>query len=71
VDFDTYGRSYQAFLEERIALDDAMKRWLTQAPDLGDFTLLCFERDGKPCHRHILARWLAEKSPDLKRGGLH
>jgi len=37
-------------------------------PDLGDFTLLCFEREGQPCHRIVLAEWLLERAPGLVRG---
>ena len=27
----------------------------------GNMTMLCFEKPGKFCHRHILARWLESK----------
>ena len=52
--------------EERITADEAMSRWIARACDLGDCTLLCFERQGEPCHRLMLARWLAEKVPHLE-----
>jgi len=70
VDFEFFSRSYRALLEERYAANDLMKRWVAEAPGLGDFTLLCFERDNAPCHRRVLARWLKEKDPELELGRL-
>lgn len=29
-----------------------------------DIILLCYEKDGDFCHRHILAKWLSEKTGD-------
>ena len=66
LDFESFGASYLATLEERITADEALSRWIVRASDLGDFTLLCFEREGEPCHRLMLARWLAEKVPHLE-----
>ena len=67
--FKTFEHSYLATLEERLADDDLMKRWIDEASDLNDFTLLCFERDDAPCHRRVLARWL-EQNARLELGHL-
>ena len=33
-----------------------------------DFTLLCFEPEGEPCHRRVAAAWLLEIRPELALG---
>ena len=70
MDFQSFGISYLAALEEWWAADAVVKRWIDEAPGLGDFTLFCFEREGEPCHRRVLARWLKEKAPTLALGSL-
>ena len=35
-----------------------------------DFTLLCFERGEKLCHRRVAAQWLLERAPGLESGHL-
>lgn len=70
MDFQSLASSYLATLEERWATDAVVKRWIDEAPGLGDFTLLCFEREGDPCHRRVLARWLKGKASGLALGSL-
>ena len=52
------------------AVRSYLQVWLEAAPSLGDFTLLCFEPAGEPCHRRTLARWLLERAPSLELGAL-
>ena len=66
IDFATYTGAYLAGLEEGYPQDDALRRWVEAIEDLGDFTLLCFEREGEPCHRRLVAQWLKEKQPALE-----
>ncbi len=44
--------------------------WVNQTPSLGEFTLLCFERGERSCHRRVLARWLLHRVPGLALGAL-
>lgn len=80
--FDQFSREYRAGLELRYASsygivagrnDPApaqLRAWLESIPSLGDFTLLCFEPCGEPCHRLVLARWLLEAVEGLEEGRL-
>ena len=80
--FDQFSREYRAGLELRYASsygivagpnDPApaqLRAWLESIPALGDFTLLCFEPCGEPCHRLVLARWLLEAVEGLEEGCL-
>ena len=70
MDFQSLASSYLATLEERWATDAVVKRWIDEAPGLGDFTLLCFEWEGDPCHSRVLARWLKGKASGLVLGSL-
>ena len=65
IDFESLTVAYIDQLEVSYVRDPVVEAWLTQAPELGDFTLLCFEREGVPCHRRVLARWLKDKQPAL------
>jgi len=54
ISHDEYEQRYRA--EVLAGLDPATVR-----RELGDDAiLLCWERPGEPCHRRIVARWLAE-----------
>ena len=66
LDFDGLSTAYVEELEKMYASRPEMAQWVAEAPDLGDFTLLCFERAGDLCHRLVLARWLQEKQPLLQ-----
>ena len=59
-----------AQVEGRTAVRPSVRGWLEAAPFLGDFTLLCFEPFGEPCHRRVLAHWLLERVPSLALGAL-
>ena len=44
----------------RIMLEDIMEKASTLG--LQDIVLLCYEKPGRFCHRHILAEWIKEKA---------
>jgi uncharacterized protein YeaO (DUF488 family) len=71
IDFQEYTGAYLAQLVQRWDSDQAMRTWVKASPSLGDFTLLCFERAGEPCHRLLLARWLKDRQPHLALGPLN
>ena len=79
--FDQFSRDYRATLERRYSgpavtenpRDPApaqLRAWLDSTRSLGDFTLLCFEPAGEPCHRLVLAHWLLETVDGLPEGFL-
>ena len=68
VDFAALSAEYRSSLDLRHEESADLQEWLAVMPDLGDFTLLCFEREGQPCHRTVLAEWLLERAPGLVRG---
>ena len=68
VDFAALSAEYRSSLDLRHEESADLQEWLAVMPDLGDFTLLCFEREGQPCHRIVLAEWLLERAPGLVRG---
>ena len=53
--------------EGELALTEFLRR-IEAGEDLYDSPNLCFEKDGLPCHRWVLARWILEKMPDLQGG---
>ncbi len=79
--FQEFSEVYRAGLEQRYARygivssdNDSssgdLHTWMGSVPSLGDFTLLCFEPSGEPCHRLALARWLLEAVDGLEAGEL-
>ena len=70
LDFDAFGLAYRQALDAARAADPALQEWLAGAPALEDFTLLCFEAAGLPCHRRVLAQWLLARVPGLRLGAL-
>ncbi len=71
LDFPAFGTEYRRSLDARLEEEPALREWLEQImPALEDFTLLCFEREGQPCHRRVLAEWLQEQVPGLEVGEL-
>ena len=70
LDFAGLETEYREELERSNRESPEFQSWMEGAPSLGDFTLLCFEKAGKPCHRRILARWLVERAPHLSLGEL-
>ena len=61
---------YRDELDETYARDADFRAFLEQLPDTGDFTLLCFEPAGEPCHRRCAAAWLLERVDGLALGRL-
>lgn len=70
VDLDAFSLAYRQALGAGLVSDPSFRHWLAAVPDLGDFTLLCFEAAGLPCHRRVLAQWLLARSPGLRLGAL-
>ena len=61
---------YRQELEATFERDAEFRSFLEQLPNIGDFTLLCFEPAGEPCHRRCAAAWLLERVPRLDLGRL-
>ena len=61
---------YREELDETHHRDDRFRAFLEQLPAVGDFTLLCFEPAGEPCHRRSAAAWLLERVPGVALGRL-
>ena len=61
---------YREELDETYEGDGNFRAFLEQLPAVGDFTLLCFEPAGEPCHRRCAAAWLLERVPGLALGRL-
>ena len=61
---------YREELDETYEGDAGFRAFLERLPDIGDFTLLCFEPAGQPCHRRCAAAWLLERAPGLDLGRL-
>ncbi len=70
IDFAELSREYVQGLEEGFSQPGELRSWVEALPDLGDFTLLCFEPAGQPCHRLALAPWLVQQVPGLALGQL-
>ena len=61
---------YRGELDETRQQDATFRAFLEQLPAIGDFTLLCFEPEGAPCHRRSAAAWLLERVGGLALGRL-
>ena len=70
IDFAGLADEYRNGLDQKQETMEELQEWLRAAPSSGDFTLLCFEPNGEPCHRIVLARWLLEHAPLLGEGNL-
>jgi uncharacterized protein YeaO (DUF488 family) len=68
VAFDGFSLEYRRGLDQEYESSEELREWVAASPTLGDFTLLCFERQGEPCHRLVLAQWLLERVPGLAAG---
>ena len=68
--FDALATEYLRGLDADYAEGGRLREWVEGIPSLDDFTLLCFEREGLPCHRRALAGWLLGLAPSLSRGNL-
>ena len=69
LDFAGLRVEYTRELEDNLRRLPEFREWLAAAA-LEEFTLLCFEKAGEPCHRQILAQWLLETVHGLEAGGL-
>ena len=70
IDFAELSREYERGLDEDFSRPGEFRTWVEAVLDLGDFTLLCFEPAGQPCHRRVLGPWLVERVPGLELGQL-
>ena len=61
---------YRDELDATFEIDERFREFLERMPEAGDFTLLCFEPEGTPCHRRSAAAWLLERVPGLELGRL-
>ena len=68
LDFAGLTERYRAELETNYDWEAAFQEWLSSLMPEEDFTLLCFEPEGEPCHRRVAAAWLLEKMPKLRLG---
>ena len=71
VDFDGLALRYRMELETNYSWEADFQDWLFSLKPEEDFTLLCFEPGGEPCHRRVAAAWLLEKMPELGLGQLN
>ena len=70
LDFTELSQEYLKGLEEGFSQEGQLRSWVEAVLELGNFTLLCFEPAGQPCHRLVLARWLLQRVPELELGQL-
>ncbi len=70
IDFAELSQEYVKGLDEGFSREGEFRSWVEAVPDLGNFTLLCFEPAGQPCHRRVLAPWLVQRVPGLALGQL-
>jgi uncharacterized protein YeaO (DUF488 family) len=70
LDFAAFIREYLRGLDAAYGQLEEFRAWIRRLPSMGNVTLLCFEREEKPCHRVELARWLLEQVPGLRQGKL-
>ena len=70
IDFEAFVTEYRRGLDTGYLERTQFRDWIKNIPTLGDFTLLCFERGAKECHRRPLAQWLLERAPSVKPGEL-
>jgi len=70
IDFSQFAEDYRKGLKRQFEQSTEFQEWVSSVPSLGDFTLLCFEREGVPCHRLVLAGWLQERVSSLEVGAL-
>ncbi len=69
-DFAALDVRYRNELDISHGQDRGLREFLERLPGVGDFTLLCFEPEGAPCHRRSAAAWLLERVPGLELGRL-
>ena len=70
IDFAGLDTRYREELDTTLERDGDFREFLDGLRDTGDFTLLCFEPEGAPCHRRSAAAWLLERVLGLELGRL-
>lgn len=61
--FDAYEEAYRTKILGKLNLMDIRRKITTLAYDRGGrAVLLCYESPEKFCHRHLVAKWLTEKT---------
>ena len=68
LDFAGLTAGYLEELQSNYDWEADFQTWLGLLTPEEDFTLLCFEPEGQPCHRRVAAAWLLERLPDLRLG---
>ena len=69
-DFSGFTKEYLRGLDAGYGEGGEFQEWVAGVPALDDFTLMCFERGDRPCHRRVLAGWLQDKVPSMAMGEL-
>ena len=68
LDFDDLSNRYREELQTNYNWEVDFQEWVALLKLEEDFTLLCFEPEGEPCHRRVAAAWLLEIRPELVLG---
>jgi len=68
LDFAGLTQRYREELQTIYDREADFQHWLGSLRPEDDFTLLCFEPEGEPCHRRVAAAWLLERSPEIRMG---
>ena len=70
IGFDGLTVRYREELETNYNWEADFQDWLASLKSEQDFTLLCFEPEGEPCHRRVAATWMFDRMPMLRPGQL-
>ena len=68
LDFDGLSYRYREELQTNYDWEVDFQEWVALLKLEENFTLLCFEPEGEPCHRRVAAAWLLEIRPELVLG---
>ena len=68
LNFAALSHRYLEELDSNYKWEADFQEWLGSLKPEDDFTLLCFEPEGEPCHRRVAAAWLLERLPEIKLG---
>ena len=63
--WEEFAKSFQSELKDQKESIDALKELKTKSKS-GNITLLCYEKDDKPCHRHLLKRLIEDSKFEIK-----
>ena len=56
-----YVDCYKRYVTDRLRVEQVVN-WIEQLSGGKDAALLCYEKPGDFCHRHLLAQWMTEQS---------